>query len=262
MRPPGPQRRPRPDDDEDEDEEEEEENGVPMDDQYADGEGDPCPNCGRVYRRAPCAGCRPLNRALCSVRVPVAAWARPQLGPHGLQASLSCHPRALCATCGARRAGPSVRVAEAPAACAQDGRVLDRVRLLRRLVRRQVRTGAPALLPRNARLAAALTVGSLSGIACACLPARSSRLTLFTLAASASRGCPFIAFVAVPSILQGCYGQYITPGAATASLRRRSLLHVLPSLAERGAFAGAQMTPGKAQRMGKWRCPACERKNV
>ncbi|KAK9825693.1 hypothetical protein WJX81_005446 [Elliptochloris bilobata] len=50
VRPPGPQRRPRPDDDEDEEEEDEEENGVPLDDQYADGEGDPCPNCGRVYR--------------------------------------------------------------------------------------------------------------------------------------------------------------------------------------------------------------------
>ena len=73
MRPPGPQRRPRPDDDEDDDEEEEEENGVPMDDQYADGEGDPCPNCGRVYRRAPRAGCRPLSRALCRLGALAAA---------------------------------------------------------------------------------------------------------------------------------------------------------------------------------------------
>ena len=35
----------------DDDEEDEEDEGpVPGDDQYADGEGDPCPNCGRVYR--------------------------------------------------------------------------------------------------------------------------------------------------------------------------------------------------------------------
>ena len=74
VRPPGPQRRPRPDDDEDDDEEEEEENGVgPMDDQYADGEGDPCPNCGRVYRRAPRAGCRQLSRALCRLGALAAA---------------------------------------------------------------------------------------------------------------------------------------------------------------------------------------------
>ncbi len=38
-------------DDDDEDDDEEDEGGpVPGDDQYADGEGDPCPNCGRVYR--------------------------------------------------------------------------------------------------------------------------------------------------------------------------------------------------------------------
>jgi hypothetical protein len=35
------------DDDEEEDEEEEEEH-----DGYADGDGEPCPNCGRVYRCA------------------------------------------------------------------------------------------------------------------------------------------------------------------------------------------------------------------
>lgn len=38
----------------DEDDDEEDEGPVPGDDQYADGEGDPCPNCGRVYRWAPC----------------------------------------------------------------------------------------------------------------------------------------------------------------------------------------------------------------
>ena len=59
--------------DEDDDEEEEEENGVPMDDQYADGEGDPCPNCGRVYRRAPRAAGRPLGRALCGLGALAAA---------------------------------------------------------------------------------------------------------------------------------------------------------------------------------------------
>ncbi|CAK0737550.1 hypothetical protein CVIRNUC_000931 [Coccomyxa viridis] len=32
------------------DDDEEDEGPVPGDDQYADGEGDPCPNCGRVYR--------------------------------------------------------------------------------------------------------------------------------------------------------------------------------------------------------------------
>ena len=64
VRPPGPQRKPRQDDDEDDEDEEEEENGTAaLDDQYADGEGDPCPNCGRVYRWTPvlyhvtCQGC-------------------------------------------------------------------------------------------------------------------------------------------------------------------------------------------------------------
>ena len=94
MRPPGPQRRPRPDDDDDEDEEEEEENGVAMDDQYADGEGDPCPNCGRVYRRAPRARCRPPSSVLRSVGL-LATRARPQLGPRGhaeARINISCPP--------------------------------------------------------------------------------------------------------------------------------------------------------------------------
>ena len=79
----------------------------------------------------------------------------------------------------------------------------------------------------NAWLAAALTVGSFSAFACAGLPARSWRLTLFTLAASASRGCPLFAFVAVPSSLQGCC--IVTPGAAAARLQQqqRCLLRLL-----------------------------------
>jgi len=51
----GPGHGPRRHRDDDSDNDDEEEDGpVPGDDQYADGEGDPCPNCGRVYRCAFC----------------------------------------------------------------------------------------------------------------------------------------------------------------------------------------------------------------
>lgn len=51
MHPSAAARRHRDDDDEDEDDEEEEE-AAAAEGEYADGEGDPCPNCGRVYRWA------------------------------------------------------------------------------------------------------------------------------------------------------------------------------------------------------------------
>ena len=144
VRPPGPPRRPRPDDDEDDDEEEEEENGVPMDDQYADGEGDPCPNCGRVYRRAPRAG-RSAG--------PCAAWGGLLLHERGHSWGRTVRKRRYLATLGlappAARQVPPLTLPRR-LVCVQDGRVLDRVRLLRRLVRRQVRTGAPPPLPSNA----------------------------------------------------------------------------------------------------------------
>ncbi len=51
MHPSAAARRHRDDEDDEEDEEEEEELPPRLtDNEYADGEGDPCPNCGRVYR--------------------------------------------------------------------------------------------------------------------------------------------------------------------------------------------------------------------
>lgn len=63
MHPGGASRRHRDEDDDEEDEEEEEEVPRQADaGEYADGEGDPCPNCGRVYRYEEC--CFGLSLAL------------------------------------------------------------------------------------------------------------------------------------------------------------------------------------------------------
>lgn len=56
-------------DDEDDEEDEDEEEDLPgrlNDAEYADGEGDPCPNCGRVYRcvyRLPCRAAPSMDHA-------------------------------------------------------------------------------------------------------------------------------------------------------------------------------------------------------
>lgn len=52
------------DDDLDDEEEEEEEAAIGGGDAYGDGDGDPCPNCGRQYRCAAASGCATGCRAL------------------------------------------------------------------------------------------------------------------------------------------------------------------------------------------------------
>ncbi len=55
MHPSAASRRHRDDEDDEEDEDEEEDPPGRLNDaEYADGEGDPCPNCGRVYRCVCC----------------------------------------------------------------------------------------------------------------------------------------------------------------------------------------------------------------
>jgi hypothetical protein len=78
MHPSASSRRHRDDEDDEEDEDEEEE--LPptrlTEAEYADGEGDPCPNCGRVYR---CLDLLPLLTVPTSDRPTLAnGWARNQ----------------------------------------------------------------------------------------------------------------------------------------------------------------------------------------